>query len=208
MYRLIVVVMVCGIALIACSRAPEAPVESQEDVAVQTWQPIAPPDMNETQKAQQELVLSATNALASEMMGELTAALDSGSPDQAIGVCKTTAPAVATRIAQQFGLKIGRTSHKLRNPGNLPPDWAKDFVAAVVEQPTYVVGPHGEMGALLPIRLKAECQMCHGPAEMIDKDVVAEITTSYPSDQAIGFAEGDLRGWFWIETLPGEVEGT
>jgi len=208
MYRLIVVVMVCGIALIACSRAPEAPVESQEDVSVQSWQPIAPPDMNETQKAQQELVLSATNALASEMMGELTAVLDSGSPDQAIGVCKTTAPAVATRIAQQFGLKIGRTSHKLRNPSNLPPDWAKDFVAAVVEQPTYVVGPHGEMGALLPIRLKAECQMCHGPAEMIDEDVVAEITTSYPSDQAIGFAEGDLRGWFWIETLPGEVEGT
>ncbi len=70
----------------------------------------------------------------------------------------------------------------------------------------YVAGPAGELGALLPIRLKAECQVCHGPAEMIDEEILASIAESYPEDQAVGFAEGDLRGWFWVQTPPGEAE--
>jgi len=202
MNRLVVVCLALSLVIIGCSGEPETPPEVQ--VSASEWQMIAPPDMNETQHAQQELILSATNALASEMMGELTAALDSGSAEQAIGVCKTIAPSVAARISEQFGLEIGRTSHRLRNPDNLPPEWAESFVRDVVEEPTYVVGPGGELGALLPIRLKAECQMCHGPVETIDDDVMAAVKTSYPSDQAVGFAEGDLRGWFWIETPPGE----
>ncbi len=205
MNRLVVACLAVSLAITGCSREPETPLEVQAPVS--GWHAIAPSDMNDTQKAQQELVLSATNALASEMMGELTAALDSGSADQAIGVCKTIAPSVAAQISGQFGLEIGRTSHKLRNPNNLPPEWAEVFVRDVVEQPTYVVGPGGELGALLPIRLKAECQMCHGPAEMIDDDVMAAVSAEYPADQAVGFAEGDLRGWFWIETPPGENGG-
>ncbi len=207
MYRLIVAILTVSLVLAGCARAPQAPAEVQEVASVEAWQPIAPQDMNATQKAQQELVLSATNALASEMMGELTAALDSGSPDQAIGVCKTIAPAVAAQISEQFSLEIGRTSHKLRNPDNFPPEWAEAFVREVAEQPIYVVGPNGELGALLPIRLKAECQMCHGPVETIDDEILTAVKASYPSDQAVGFAEGDLRGWFWIETRPGEPEG-
>lgn len=201
MNHLVVACLALSLVITGCSREPDTPPEAQ--VSVTEWQMIEPPDMNETQQAQQELVLSATNALASEMMGELTAALDSGSAEQAIGVCKTIAPSVAARISEQFGLEIGRTSHRLRNPDNLPPKWAEDFVRDAVAEPTYVVGPSGELGALLPIRLKAECQMCHGPVEMIDDDVMAAVTAAYPSDQAIGFAEGDLRGWFWVETPPG-----
>ena len=202
MNRLVIACLASSLVIIGCSREPETPPKVQASLS--EWQMIAPPDMNETQQAQQELILSATNALASEMMGELTAALDSGSAEQAIGVCKTIAPSVAARISEQCGLEIGRTSHRLRNPANLPPEWAEDFVRDVVMEPTYVVGPGGELGALLPIRLKAECQMCHGPVEMIDDDVMAAVTAAYPSDQAVGFAEGDLRGWFWIETPPGE----
>ena len=48
----------------------------------------------------------------------------------------------------------------------------------------------GEMGALLPIHLKADCQMCHGPVEMVDDDIQAAIAEHYPDDHAFGFAEG------------------
>jgi len=204
MKHLIVTSVALCIALSGCSKP--SPVETEIAAEVDGWQPVAPLDMSDTQKAQQELVLAATNALAAEMMGELTAALDSGGADAAIGVCRNQAPSVAAHVAEQYGLKIGRTSHRLRNPANSPPEWAEPYVADLVEEPMYVAGPDGELGALLPIRLKAECQMCHGPAETIDAEVMASIVANYPNDQGVGFAEGDLRGWFWVETPPGESE--
>ena len=45
-----------------------------------------------------------------------------------------------------------------------------------------------------------------GPAEEIDAEVMAALAEHYPDDQAVAFAEGDLRGWFWIEAMPGETE--
>jgi hypothetical protein len=101
---------------------------------------------------------------------------------------------------------MGRTSNKLRNPDNVPPEWAEDLVAAGVAEPRFLAGPEGELGALLPIRLKAECQMCHGPVEMIDEEIQAAIAEYYPNDQGVGFHEGDLRGWIWVEAPPGEEE--
>ena len=64
-------------------------------------------------------------------------------------------------------------------------------------------GPAGELGAFLPIKLAAPCLACHGPADDLDEDVRSALAESYPDDQATGFAEGDLRGWFWIE-VPSE----
>ena len=46
--------------------------------------------------------------------------------------------------------------------------------------------------------------MCHGPAEMIDDEILIAIAEHYPQDEAVGFAEGDLRGWIWAEVPPGE----
>jgi len=78
-------------------------------------------------------------------MGELTAALDSGDAGAAIAVCKEKAPGVAAHIKEAYGVKIGRTSHKLRNAANLAPAWADPFVAELAEDPTYVAGPNGEL---------------------------------------------------------------
>ena len=41
--------------------------------------------------------------------------------------------------------------------------------------------------------------MCHGPEDQIIPEVKSELAKVYPDDQAIGFQEGELRGWFWIE---------
>lgn len=197
--------MIVGcIVLSGCSDSQEPAVEVQEVVEVARWTPVIPEDMNDTQKAQHELCVAATNAMASELMGELMAALDSDDPTAGITVCGAKAPAIAAHIAEDYGVGIGRTSHKLRNPANSPPQWAEKVVADQVGQPTYLTGPSGEFGALLPIRLKAECQMCHGTPEYIDETVLSALAEHYPEDTATGFAEGDLRGWFWIEA-PGGV---
>ena len=187
--------------LAACSRQPaDEPTASQQPAQ---WQAVAPAEMTETQKAQHELGLAAVNALMSELMGELTAALDSGGPTEAIGVCRETAPTIAARVGEQFGLEIGRTSFALRNPGNTAPKWADGLVSSQVDAPAFLAGPGGELGALLPIRLRAECQMCHGAAETVAEEVQAAIAEHYPEDKAVNFAEGDLRGWFWFETPAG-----
>lgn len=196
--------VVCA-TMIGCSESQDQDVALNEQPTDMQWIALNPEEMTETQIAQQELCLSATNALASELMGELMAALDSDDPTAGITVCGAKAPAIAANITEEYGVKIGRTSHKLRNAANVPPDWAQPIVADQVGEPTYLSGPNGEFGALLPIRLKAECQMCHGITEEIDAAVLQALTEQYPDDAATGFAEGDLRGWFWIEASAGEV---
>jgi hypothetical protein len=205
MKRLTVLLVVFGFMVLGCAKPAEESVEV-EDVAVVEWEKVLAGSMTDTQKAQQELVATAVNALASEMMGELTAALDSGDAGAAIAVCKEKAPGVAAHIKDTYGVKIGRTSHKLRNEANVAPGWADPYVADLTDDPTYVAGPNGELGALLPIKLRAECQMCHGPVDGIDEGIMAAISEAYPDDQALGFIEGDLRGWFWVEAPPGEPD--
>ncbi len=184
----------------SCGRPAEPP--DEETVATVAWQPLASYEMTETQKAQHELALAAVNAMMSELIGELEAALDSGGPAAGIAVCQSQAPMIARRVSDQFGVSVGRTSFALRNPSNLPPAWAETLVTEHVNEPIFVAGPAGELGALLPIRLKAECQTCHGPAEAISEEVRAAIAQHYPEDRATGFEEGNLRGWYWIE-VPG-----
>lgn len=196
----------CILVLAGCSKPAPPPAETATTVEPPAWEVVLPGLMTETQKAQQELILTATNALASELMGELSAALDQDGPAGGIAVCREKAPEVAADVSGMYGVRIGRTSHLLRNPANVAPAWADPFVSDLEEDPVYLAGPGGELGALLPIRLKAECQMCHGPVETIDDEVMAAITGAYPEDQAVGFFEGDLRGWFWVEVPPGDTD--
>jgi hypothetical protein len=206
MKQLAVGMAVWSLVLLGCAKPAEEPPMVEQEAAVVEWERLLPGLMTETQKAQQELVLTATNALASELMGELMAALDAGDAAAAIGVCREKAPVVATHVSDEYRVKIGRTSHKLRNPANVAPPWAEMYVKDMVTDPTYLGGPNGELGALLPINLKADCQMCHGPAEMIDDDILASIAEHYPDDAATGFAEEELRGWIWVETPPGDED--
>ena len=196
---------VAMINCLSCSKPAEQPAEPAAEAP--DWEIVLPGLMDETQKAQHELALAAVNAMMSETMGELEAALDAGGPPKGIAVCRDKAPEIAARVGDQFGVRIGRTSFALRNDANLPPSWAQSQVAAKVDDPIFLAGPRGELGALLPIRLKPECQMCHGPREAISEDVLAAISESYPHDQAVGFTNGDLRGWFWIE-IPGNPADT
>jgi hypothetical protein len=205
MNRWFVVLAVFVLVVSGCAKPAEEPAEVEEVTQVE-WEKVLPGLMTDTQKAQRELVATAVNALAAELMGELNAALDSGDVAAGIAVCKEKAPEVASNVSATYGVEIGRTSHKLRNQANTAPQWADPYIAELTEDPTYVAGPNGELGALLPIKLRAECQMCHGPAEEIDESVMAAISEAYPDDQAVGFVEGGLRGWFWVEAPPGEEE--
>jgi len=187
-------------ASLGCSKSPDQTIVEQAPRV--EWRQIASEAMSPAQKAQEDLALAAVNSMMAELMSELTAALENGGPAGGISVCREEAPVVAHRISDSYGVGIGRTSFALRNPSNRPPEWAEPIVEHRIDQPVFLECPDGRLGVMLPIRLRSECGMCHGPADEIAADVRDAITRYYPEDRATGFATGDLRGWFWVEVPP------
>ncbi|MBL9120512.1 MAG: DUF3365 domain-containing protein [Phycisphaerae bacterium] len=155
--------------------------------------------------------VEAKDTLALRLMGALGEAVGtpsdqaegrSGGPAGAIDVCRTQAPRIAAEVAQESGVRIGRTGVRLRNPANAAPAWAAPLLATRPTAPQALRAPDGTLGVILPIRLGSMCVACHGPADTLAADVRTALATHYPADQATGFQDGDLRGWFWIEVPP------
>ena len=114
-------------------------------------------------------------------------------------MCAKRAPEIVAQISEETGIRIGRTSFKLRNDKNQPPQWAMSFVKNKIDQPTTVALPDDQLGVLLPIHLQPMCTLCHGTNEQVVPEVKTAIDSAYPTDQATGFSAGDLRGYFWME---------
>lgn len=144
---------------------------------------------------------------------ELQAALQQGlaqGPVEAIAACRVKAPAIARSLSHD-GVRVGRASHRLRNPANVPPAWVAPilhaYVASAADRAPRAVqlgdgpdDPDGRWGYVEPIFVQPPCLACHG--ETLAPDVAARIAALYPDDRATGFRVGDLRGVFWVELPP------
>ena len=124
-----------------------------------------------------------------------------GGPANAIAVCKIEAPRIADELSVD-GVKMGRSSHKLRNHENVAPAWATPVIESFaaddeLPMPTAVNLGEGRYGYVEPIMTQPLCLSCHGSS--LHPDVAAKISELYPYDEATGFGEGDFRGVFWVE---------
>jgi len=123
---------------------------------------------------------------------------------EAVGACRVKAPEIANDLSRD-DVRVGRSSHRLRNPANAPPDWVKPlldgFAAAPSDRsPKSRALPDGRVGYVEPIITQPLCLTCHG--DSLEPNVAARIESLYPEDHAVGFRTGDLRGVFWVE-FPG-----
>lgn len=179
---------------------PAQPAKSETPPAaeVPSWQVVQESNLTETQAAQRDRALAASAALMEKLKGRLTEVVSNDGLAAAITVCKDDAPRLAREVSEEHGLSIGRTSHRLRKPANKPPVWAESLVADRVDKPTYLA-IENRLAAFLPIPTGPLCLNCHGTKDGIPADVLAALDEKYPDDQATGFEEGDLRGWFWVE---------
>ncbi len=143
--------------------------------------------------------VAASEELFKRLSGRLMQVLQEKGPAAAISICSQEAPKFAEAVGRERNLRIGRTSLKLRNPSNEPPLWAKALIESKPNEPQFFTLENNLVGALLPIHLKATCLLCHGPKDSILDDVKVELAKYYPHDQATGYQEGDVRGWFWME---------
>jgi hypothetical protein len=166
-----------------------APQTEGKDTEAPAQQPPAP-DRRATASA-------AKDQLMAQLSGRLMEVMKA-----AVRVCSTEAPTLAAEVSKRLGVKIGRTSARLRNSKNTPPEWSRAVVDEGKKAAQFVDLPGGGLGAMFPIVLQDKCETCHGDPEKIDPAVREVLAELYPDDKATGFSTGDLRGWFWVEVPP------
>ena len=154
--------------------------------------------------AQEARAKAAVAAFQADLKQVLTTALKSG-PVPAIEACRGIAPELAKTHSKE-GLRMGRTSERLRNPANTPPAWVAPALDELGEAPRgeweakSVPLPSGALGYVQPIVVGKMCLTCHGAS--LSPPVQEALARAYPKDRATGYAEGDLRGAFWVEVAP------
>lgn len=137
------------------------------------------------------------------VLRELADTFDAGGADRAILSCHIESGLVAQRIGRE-GIAAGRTSDRLRNPTNAPKPWAAHLVKANAGRMArdvdgFAVDLGEKVGVLRPIAQRPICASCHGSAAELSQAVRSELVERYPTDKALGFKAGEIRGWYWLE---------
>lgn len=146
----------------------------------------------------------AGRAFQKALQGRLGEAMSAGGPTAAIDACSKDAARIASETSTATGVKLGRTSERLRNGANVPPAWARAALESASGKKGAEVKPLAidlgtSVGVLLPISTATACLGCHGPAASLSPAVKEALAARYPADRATGYAEGDFRGFLWAE---------
>lgn len=142
-------------------------------------------------------------AMHDSLLRELSRGFEKGGADQAINSCHIDSLLMAQRISRE-GAAAGRTSDRLRSPTNTPRPWAAAIVSENAGRMArdvdgFAVDLGDRVGVIRPISERPMCANCHGPAGKLSPTVRRELAERYPADRAVGFKEGEIRGWFWVE---------
>lgn len=186
--------------VLACGApTPEAPQPAAEPVAVAD--PVA-------DAAALDRAGAAAGKLGMTLKGRLTEAMGAGGPTAAVTVCADEAQGIAAKVAGETGVKVGRSSTRLRNPADAPPGWVEAWLKEMGDRPAAEATPVARVDVvdgirtarvIKPIAVEAPCVACHGPKDQLAPEITASLATRYPTDAAVGYAAGDLRGALWAE---------
>lgn len=162
----------------------------------------APADLTPAIEAAGDAIQALQGALLERLTTELSG---EGGALAAIDICREVAQAITARVAEEQGVEVGRTSHRLRNPANAPRPWLEPFVEEGVGRAFDTMLPRvvdlgDRVGLVRPLPTLGMCTTCHGPADSLSAEVRSAIAEAYPADEAVGFRVGDLRGWIWAES--------
>lgn len=174
------------------------------------WLGASPACANDTEalRAATDEARRVTDALITQVRGELTRALESSGPLRAIVVCKYSMPEIASNVSRRHGWKVSRVTLKPRNPAlGMPDAWeqrillqfeqaaAKGDRPGPLEHSEIVSEPAGRYFRYLrALPMAPLCQTCHGTPEQISEAVRAQLAIEYPMDRAVGYKSGQVRG--------------
>jgi hypothetical protein len=162
--------------------------------------------------AQQQFEQQAGNAIkefAGTLKSALMDAMKKGGPVEAIAVCNLVAPTIAAEMSKKYGMEIGRTSLRVRNPANEADDWESSVLqqfekrlqsGEAIQKLTFSETVDTELGSnrrmMKAIPTDKVCLSCHG--SKVAEPVQAMLDQYYPDDKATGFKLGDIRGAFTV----------
>jgi len=148
--------------------------------------------------------------LAKGLKSKLIAAMKTGGPVEALQVCNLQAIPITEKISREEGIRVARTSLRVRNPKNMPDAWETKILerfdaqkadgAATTSLTAWTIVADADsqrtfryMKAIPTVRM---CLKCHG--EDLSPDVTEALEELYPADLATGFRAGELRGAFTV----------
>jgi len=146
---------------------------------------------------------SIVKQFAGSLQPRLMEAIQTGGPVEAIRVCATAAPDIASRLSRETGWSVKRVSLKARNKSAEPDHWERDTLLqfesrlAAGEMPaqlTQVDQIDGQFRYMKAQIVQPLCLNCHGST--LDQDVAQALQNHYPDDAATGYQLGEIRGAF------------
>lgn len=138
----------------------------------------------------------------------VTKSLNDGGVGRAAQYCSYIAIPMVDTLAANHGVKIRRTSDKIRNPKDAPTErelevinqFAQDKAAGKELKPLVEAIDPQTVAYYQPILIQPLCLTCHGVlGETMTEENYSFIKYLYPDDQAIGYALGDVRGIFSLQ---------
>ena len=140
---------------------------------------------------------------------DLQKAMKEGGVQNAVKYCNLAASPLVDSLMQVHKANIKRTSLKTRNPENKPTE--KERIQLERYQKQYETGGdlkpvyhkyNKQITFYAPIYVTELCQNCHGKigGSLKEKDF-GFIHNFYPTDEAINYKVGDLRGMWSISFL-------
>lgn len=142
------------------------------------------------------------------LSSELKAQMKAGGPVRAVSFCNVNALPLTAAVSNENGVRIKRTSDKIRNGENTASERELEIIHAYKTELSAgkelkpVVEKRGaEIAYYAPIKLQGACLNCHGvKGTHISKGVDSILALKYPMDIAFNYKEGDLRG-IWSITF-------
>lgn len=142
---------------------------------------------------------------------ELVRAMDTSGPLRGIITCKYSVPEITSNLSRQKGWRVSRVSLKARNPALGDPDaWeqralinfeqrqARGEPAGSLEFAEIVKEPAGSSFRYIrALTLQPLCMSCHG--DSLSEAVKAQLGSEYPTDRAVGYKLGQVRGAITIK---------
>lgn len=202
MNRHLLLIALAATALAACQPATEAPSPTPR---------VGAPDADAEALARAE---AAIGEFGTRLRGALRERMQAEGPLGAIDFCTVQAPRIADEVMASHGVRLGRTSERVRNPANAATDWQAEVLREFAANVADGEAPEAQRAVMrdgLPdgvalrfmrgIRVEEPCTLCHGRG--IDPAIAGKIAANYPDDAATGYGEGELRGAFWVEVPAG-----